>query len=163
MAAKGTGKGAAREAVRLRGKATATPPAKLTRKAYEKELRRLQTELCLVQDWVRATGQGIVIIFEGRDAAGKGGTIRAITERCSPRIFRIVALPTPSDREKTQMHIQRYLPHFPAAGEVVIFDRSYYNRRESRRCWDSVPRSSTANSSTSARPSRRSWSTTASG
>jgi polyphosphate kinase len=128
MAAKGTGKGAAGEGAKLRGKATATPPAKLTRKAYEKELRRLQTELCLVQDWVRATGQRIVIIFEGRDAAGKGGTIRAITERCSPRIFRIVALPTPSDREKTQIHIQRYLPHFPAAGEVVIFDRSYYNR-----------------------------------
>ena len=130
MAAKGTGKGAARAAAKLRGKATATPPPppRLTRKAYEKELRRLQTELCLVQDWVRATGQRIVIIFEGRDAAGKGGTIRAITERCSPRIFRIVALPTPSDREKTQMHIQRYLPHFPAAGEVVIFAPSYYNR-----------------------------------
>jgi polyphosphate kinase 2 len=92
------------------------------------ELLRLQTGLCLVQDWVKATGQRIVIIFEGRDAAGKGGTIRAITERCSPRIFRVVALPAPSDREKSQMYIQRYLPHFPAAGEVIIFDRSYYNR-----------------------------------
>jgi polyphosphate kinase 2 len=101
---------------------------KLSRKDYERELRRLQTKLCLMQDWVRATGQRIVIIFEGRDAAGKGGTIRAIIERCSPRVFRIVALPAPSDREKTQMHVQRYLPHFPAAGEVVIFDRSYYGR-----------------------------------
>ena len=88
----------------------------------------MQTELCVAQDWVKATRQRIVIIFEGRDAAGKGGIIRAITERCSPRVFRIVALPAPSDREKTQMHIQRYLPHFPAAGEVIIFDRSYYNR-----------------------------------
>jgi polyphosphate kinase 2 len=101
---------------------------KLSRKDYEKEMRLLQTELCLVQDWVKATGQRIVIVFEGRDAAGKGGTIRAITERCSPRVFRVVALPAPSDREKSQMYIQRYLPHFPAAGEVVIFDRSYYNR-----------------------------------
>jgi polyphosphate kinase 2 len=106
----------------------AAKSGKLKRKAYEQELRRLQTELCLVQDWVKATGQRIVIIFEGRDAAGKGGTIRAIAERCSPRVFRIIALPTPSDREKSQMYIQRYLPHFPAAGEVVIFDRSYYNR-----------------------------------
>ena len=105
-----------------------TPGAKLTGKEYAKELSRLQTELCVVQDWVKATGQRIVIVFEGRDAAGKGGTIRAITERCSPRVFRIVALPAPSDREKSQMYIQRYLPHFPAAGEIVIFDRSYYNR-----------------------------------
>jgi len=110
------------------GDAIEVEPAKLKRKAYEKELRRLQTELCRVQDWVKATGQRIVIVFEGRDAAGKGGTIRAITERCSPRVFRIVALPAPSDREKSQMYIQRYLPHFPAAGELIIFDRSYYNR-----------------------------------
>ena len=109
------------------GAAAGSPP-NLSGKDYEKELRRLQTELCLAQDWVKATRQRIVIIFEGRDAAGKGGIIRAITERCSPRVFRIVALPAPSDREKTQMHIQRYLPHFPAAGEVIIFDRSYYNR-----------------------------------
>ncbi|HSY85249.1 MAG TPA: polyphosphate kinase 2, partial [Verrucomicrobiae bacterium] len=95
--------------------------AKLKRKDYEKEMRRLQTELCLVQDWVKATGQRIIIIFEGRDAAGKGGTIRAITERCSPRVFRVAALPAPSDREKSQMYLQRYMPHFPAAGEVVIF------------------------------------------
>ena len=111
-----------------RSKATPEPAAKLKRKEYEKEMLQLQTELCLVQDWVKATGQRIVIIFEGRDAAGKGGTIRAITERCSPRVFRIVALPAPSDREKSQLYIQRYLPHFPAAGEVIIFDRSYYNR-----------------------------------
>jgi polyphosphate kinase 2 len=102
--------------------------AKLKRKDYEKEMRRLQTELCLIQDLVKATGQRIIIIFEGRDAAGKGGTIRAITERCSPRVFRVAALPAPSDREKSQMYLQRYMPHFPAAGEVVIFDRSYYNR-----------------------------------
>jgi polyphosphate kinase len=110
------------------GKSTPDVPAKLSRKDYEKELRRLQIELCHVQNWVKATGQRIVIVFEGRDAAGKGGTIRAITERCSPRVFRVVALPTPSDREKSQIYIQRYLPHLPAAGEVVIFDRSYYNR-----------------------------------
>jgi polyphosphate kinase 2 len=119
---------AAKKAGQSPAKAAADSPPKLSRKGYEKELLRLQTELCLVQDWVRATRQRIVIVFEGRDAAGKGGTIRAITERCSPRVFRIVALPAPSDREKTQLHIQRYLPHFPAAGEVIIFDRSYYNR-----------------------------------
>jgi polyphosphate kinase len=102
--------------------------AKLKRKEYEKALRKLQTELCLVQDWVRQTGERIVVVFEGRDAAGKGGTIRAMTERVSPRTFRIVALPAPSDREKSQMYIQRYLPYFPAAGEIVIFDRSWYNR-----------------------------------
>jgi len=103
-------------------------PKKLKRKEYEKALRKLQTELCLVQDWVRRTGERIVVVFEGRDAAGKGGTIRAMTERVSPRTFRIVALPAPSDREKSQMYVQRYLPHFPAAGEIVIFDRSWYNR-----------------------------------
>jgi polyphosphate kinase 2 len=102
--------------------------SKLKRKQYEKELRKLQAELCHLQDWVKATGERIVIVFEGRDAAGKGGTIRAITERVSPRIFRQVALPAPSDREKTQLYVQRYLPHFPAAGEIVIFDRSWYNR-----------------------------------
>jgi polyphosphate kinase len=103
-------------------------PAKLKRREYEKELLKLQAELCMVQDWVQATGQRIIIIFEGRDAAGKGGTIKAITERVSPRVFRLVALPAPSDREKTQIYAQRYVSHFPAAGEVVIFDRSWYNR-----------------------------------
>ena len=101
---------------------------KLKRKDYEKVLRELQTELCGVQDWVKRTHQRTIVVFEGRDAAGKGGTIRAITERVSPRTFRVVALPAPSDREKSQMYVQRYIAHFPAAGEIVIFDRSWYNR-----------------------------------
>ena len=101
---------------------------KLKRKEYEKELRKLQTELCSLQDWVKATGERIIVIFEGRDAACKGGTIRAMTESVSPRTFRLVALPAASDREKSQIYAQRYLAHFPAAGEVVIFDRSWYNR-----------------------------------
>jgi polyphosphate kinase len=102
--------------------------AKLKRKTYEKELRKLQVELCRLQDWVKERNARIILVFEGRDAAGKGGTIKAITERVSPRTFRVVALPAPSDREKSQMYIQRYIAHFPAAGEVVIFDRSWYNR-----------------------------------
>ncbi len=97
-------------------------------KAYDKELRKLQARLCELQDWVKAKGYRVIIVFEGRDAAGKGGTIRALTERVSPRVFRVVALPAPSDREKSQMYIQRYMAHFPAAGEIVIFDRSWYNR-----------------------------------
>ena len=101
---------------------------KLKRKEFEKELQKLQTELCRLQEWVVQTGQRVIVVFEGRDAAGKGGTIKAITERVSPRVFRVVALPTPSDREKTQLYAQRYIQHFPAAGEVVIFDRSWYNR-----------------------------------
>ena len=107
---------------------TGSGKPKLSTKEYEKELRDLQGELCALQQWVVATGQRIIIIFEGRDAAGKGGTIKAITERVSPRIFRLVALPAPSDREKSQIYAQRYIQHFPAAGEVVIFDRSWYNR-----------------------------------
>jgi len=102
--------------------------SKLKGKEYEKELRKLQAELCHLQAWVKAKGLRIMVVFEGRDGAGKGGTIRAITERVSPRVFRLVALPAPSDREKTQMYIQRYMAHFPAAGEIVIFDRSWYNR-----------------------------------
>jgi polyphosphate kinase 2 len=102
--------------------------AKLDRKTYEKQLRKFHEELCYLQDWVRKTGERIIIILEGRDAAGKGGTIKAITERVSPRVFRVVALPAPSDREKSQLYMQRYLAHFPAAGEIVIFDRSWYNR-----------------------------------
>jgi polyphosphate kinase 2 len=102
--------------------------AKLKTKKYAKELRKLQGELCKLQEWVKYKGLRVIIIFEGRDAAGKGGTIRALTERVSPRVFRTVALPAPSDREKSQMYIQRYMAHFPAAGEVVIFDRSWYNR-----------------------------------
>jgi polyphosphate kinase 2 len=101
---------------------------KLKRKDYDKALLDLQAELCAVQDWVIATGQRIILVFEGRDAAGKGGTIKAITERVSSRVFRVVALPAPSDREKSQLYIQRYMAHFPAAGEIVIFDRSWYNR-----------------------------------
>lgn len=103
-------------------------PGKMKRKKYEKELRKLQAELCKLQDWVKYKGLRIIVLFEGRDAAGKGGTIRALTERVSPRVFHTVALPAPSDREKTQMYFQRYMAHFPAAGEVVIFDRSWYNR-----------------------------------
>jgi polyphosphate kinase 2 (PPK2 family) len=93
----------------------------MKRKAYEKELQRLQGELCRLQEWVKYQGLRVIIIFEGRDAAGKGGTIKALTERVSPRIFRVVALPAPSDREKSQMYVQRYIPHFPAAGEIVVF------------------------------------------
>jgi polyphosphate kinase 2 (PPK2 family) len=105
-----------------------TKQPKFKRQEYEEILRKLQEELCSLQEWVKATGQRIIVVFEGRDAAGKGGTIKAITERVSPRTFRLVALPAPSDREKSQMYVQRYLAHFPAAGEIVIFDRSWHNR-----------------------------------
>jgi polyphosphate kinase 2 len=101
---------------------------RMKRKLYEKELDKLQVELCHLQEWVKAKGAKVIIVFEGRDAAGKGGTIKALAERVSPRVFRVVALPAPSDREKTQMYIQRYVERFPAAGEIVIFDRSWYNR-----------------------------------
>ena len=101
---------------------------KMKRKLYEKELHKLEVELCRLQDWVKFKGLRVIIIFEGRDAAGKGGTIKALTARVSPRVFRVVALPAPSDREKTQMYLQRYIERFPAAGEVIIFDRSWYNR-----------------------------------
>src|SRR6266700_3325819 len=101
---------------------------KLTRKEYERELARLHVEFVKLQQWVVHKGLKVCIVFEGRDGAGKGGTIKAMTERVSPRIYRVVALPAPTDREKSQMYIQRYIPHLPAAGEVVIFDRSWYNR-----------------------------------
>jgi polyphosphate kinase 2 len=101
---------------------------KLKNKPYLTELRKLQAELCGLQEWVKAEGKRIIVVFEGRDAAGKGGVIKSIMERVSPRVFRLVALPAPSDREKSQMYVQRYIPHFPAAGEIVIFDRSWYNR-----------------------------------
>jgi polyphosphate kinase len=104
------------------------PQPKMGRKEYEHELRRLHGELVAMQEWVKSSGTKVCIVFEGRDTAGKGGTIKAITERVSPRVFRVVALPAPTDREKSQMYVQRYIPHFPAAGEVVIFDRSWYNR-----------------------------------
>src|SRR5258705_4911369 len=102
--------------------------ATVKQKKYEKELGRLQVKLCALQEWVKHKRLRVILVFECRDAAGKGGTIKAITERVSPRVFRVVALPVPSDREKSQMYIQRYLQHFPAAGEIVIFDRSWYNR-----------------------------------
>src|SRR6476619_1924187 len=101
---------------------------KLKRKEYEKELARLHVELVKLQQWVVHKGLKVCVVFEGRDGAGKGGTIKAITERTSPRVFRVVALPAPGERERTQMYMQRYVPHFPAAGEIVIFDRSCYNR-----------------------------------
>src|SRR5574338_1367237 len=101
---------------------------KLKTKRYEKELAKLHVELVKLQEWVVAKGLKVCVVFEGRDGAGKGGTIKAITARVSPRIFRVVALPAPTEREKSQMYAQRYFPHFPAAGEVVIFDRSWYNR-----------------------------------
>ena len=103
-------------------------PEKMKRKAYEKELRKLQEELCHLQDWIKTSGERVIVVLEGRDAAGKGGTIKAITERVSPRVFRVVALPAPTERERSQMYFQRYMPHLPAGGEVVIFDRSWYNR-----------------------------------
>ena len=101
---------------------------KIDRKVYEKELRKLQIELCRLQDWVKSTGARVIIVFEGRDAAGKGGTIKALTERVSPRVFRVTALPAPSDRQKSQLFFQRYFECFPAAGEIIVFDRSWYNR-----------------------------------
>ena len=104
------------------------PRQKMKRKIYQKELHKLQSELCALQDWVKQQGLRAIILFEGRDAAGKGGTIKALTERLSPRVFRVVALPAPSDREKSQMYLQRYMERFPAAGEIIIFDRSWYNR-----------------------------------
>jgi polyphosphate kinase 2 len=108
--------------------AEAGPPPKMKRKEYEHHMRTLHGDLVAMQEWVKEAGAKICIVFEGRDTAGKGGTIKRITERVSPRVFRVVALPTPTEREKSQMYIQRYVAHFPAAGEVVIFDRSWYNR-----------------------------------
>jgi len=108
--------------------AKAAPPAKLDKKEYERELFKLQVELVKMQEWVKASGARIVIVFEGRDAAGKGGVIKRILERVSPRVFRLIALPAPTDRQKTQLYWQRYIEHLPAGGEVVVFDRSWYNR-----------------------------------
>jgi polyphosphate kinase 2 len=111
-----------------RGRDDESSKKKMKLKEYLKHLRKLQGELCVLQEWVKHKGLRVIIVFEGRDAAGKGGTIKAITERVSPRVFRLIALPAPTEREKSQMYIQRYIAHFPAAGEVVIFDRSWYNR-----------------------------------
>src|SRR5580704_9378811 len=110
-----------------RGSASGTRP-KMKEKEYRRELRPLHGELVALQEWVKQAAAKVCIVFEGRDTAGKGGTIKAITERVSPRVFRVVALPTPTEREKSQMYLQRYMSHFPSAGEVVIFDRSWYNR-----------------------------------
>ena len=104
------------------------PAEKLARKTYERELAKLHEELVLLQKWVVEAGQKVCVVFEGRDGAGKGGTIKALTQRVSPRVFHVVALPAPTEREKSQMYFQRYVPHFPAAGEITIFDRSWYNR-----------------------------------
>ncbi len=114
--------------MRAAAKSVDAPARKMETTRYKKELRTLQARLCHLQDWVKQKGLRIIIVFEGRDAAGKGGTIRVLTQKVSPRIFRVVALPAPSDRETSQMYLQRYMQHFPAAGEIVIFDRSWYNR-----------------------------------
>ncbi len=114
--------------LKRKNKAKVDPLTKMDDKQYQKELRKLQVELCRLQEWVKQEGLRVIVVFEGRDGAGKGGTIKAITERVSPRVFRVVALPAPSDREKSQMYMQRYMRHFPSAGEIVLFDRSWYNR-----------------------------------
>src|SRR6516225_8324870 len=111
-----------------KGKNQEEQPGKMKRKEFERELEKLQAELVKLQRWVVHEGLRVIIIFEGRDAAGKGGTIKRIVDRVSPRVFRVVALPKPTEREKTEMYLQRYMAHFPAAGEVIIFDRSWYNR-----------------------------------
>jgi polyphosphate kinase 2 len=108
--------------------AKAEQTGKLSRKVFDRELQKLQVELCHLQEWVKHEGLRVMVVFEGRDAAGKGGVLKRITERVSPRVFRVVALPAPSNREKTQLYIQRYMAHFPAAGEIMLFDRSWYNR-----------------------------------
>jgi polyphosphate kinase 2 len=122
----GTSKAAGGKKKASTGAADEAPPMK--RKAYEHELRQLHGELVAMQEWVKSSGAKVCVVFEGRDTAGKGGTIKAITERVSPRVFRVVALPAPTARERSQLFVQRYIPHFPAGGEVVIFDRSWYNR-----------------------------------
>ncbi len=117
-----------KRAARTKARKGAPAEGKLPRKEYERELEKLHVELVKLQEWIKAKGLKVCVLFEGRDGAGKGGTIKAITERVSPRVFRVIALPAPTEREKSQMYAQRYLPHLPAAGEIVIFDRSWYNR-----------------------------------
>ncbi len=141
-----------------------TPPisedsAPMKRREYDQQLRELHVELVALQEWVKATGAKVCVVFEGRDTAGKGGTIKALTERVSPRVFHVVALPAPNDREKSQMYVQRFLPHLPAAGEVVIFDRSWYNRGGVEGSWASPPRARSRASSVSCRSGSASWST----
>ena len=143
--------------------ARSTEVEELKNKDYDAELKKLHVELVKLQEWVKHKGLKVCIVFEGRDGAGKGGTIKAITERVSPRVFRVVALPAPTEREKSQMYIQRYLPHFPAAGEVVIFDRSWYNRAGVERVMGfCTKRKREAISADRARSSRRRWSSRAS-
>ena len=138
------------------------PREKMKGKEYLRELARLHVELVHLQEWVKRSGAKICIVFEGRDGAGKGGTIKAITERVSPRIFRIVALPAPTEREKSQMYLQRYVPYLPAAGEIVIFDRSWYNRAGSSASWASARTRRSDFSSWPRLPSRGPWSIQAS-
>jgi len=128
MRAAGAAKRSAKTKAAVKKGDADAPGGKLKGKVYEKELRKLHVELVKLQEWVKHVGLKVCIVFEGRDGAGKGGTIKAITERVSPRVFRVIALPAPTEREKSQMYIQRYMPHLPAAGEIVIFDRSWYNR-----------------------------------
>jgi polyphosphate kinase 2 len=126
---KKSGKGKPKAVAKVRKVvAEAAADGKLKRKDYDKHLAKLHVELVKLQRWAQATGAKVCVLFEGRDGAGKGGTIKALTERVSPRVFRVIALPAPTEREKSQMYVQRYLPHLPAAGEIVIFDRSWYNR-----------------------------------
>ena len=134
----------------------------MDRSLYEAELLRLQAELVEMQEWVRATGARVVVIFEGRDAAGKGGAIKRITEYLSPRVARVVALPMPTERERTQWYFQRYIAHLPAAGEICLFDRSWYTAAASSTSWATAPLRSTGASSSSARSSRGCSLTTAS-
>ena len=138
------------------------PNLKLSRKDYEKELEKLQIELCYLQDWVRETGARVVIVCEGRDTAGKGGLIRRMTERVSPRTFRVVALSAPTERERQKLFLQRYVEHFPAAGEVVIFDRSWYNRAGVERVMGYAPKEGSRNSSRTCPSSNAGWSKRAS-
>ena len=142
---------------------TVAAKPKMKRKEYEKEMRRLQGELVAMQEWVKSSGAKVCIVFEGLDSAGKGGTIRRITERTSPRVFKHIALPTPTEREKSQMYIQRYIAHFPSAGEVAIFDRSWYNRAGVEPVMGyCTPEQTREVHRAGARRSRRRWSTTAS-
>ena len=154
-------KKAAKKAEEKKGVAAAEESGALVKmkgKTYDQELERLHVELVKLQHWVVHKGLKVCVVFEGRDGAGKGGTIKAITDRVSPRIFRVVALPAPSDREKSQMYVQRYLPHFPAAGEIVIFDRSWYNRAGVERVMGFCSEETSRKFLASSRWSRRRWS-----
>ena len=137
-------------------------PKKISNSAYEKALAQQQIELVKLQEWVKHTGHRVAIVFEGRDAAGKGGTIKRITEALNPRICQVVALPAPTEREKTQWYFQRYVPHLPAAGEIIIFDRSWYNRAGVERVMGFVPTRNTGNSCAAVRSLNACWSAPAS-